>query len=172
MNAYGDNQMTEVTYCTPEWLEESATKYRSNPQFEKDMEKVSTRVCFRVKAEPDWGIDKDIIFGAFVNKGKLEKLAFFNEESARQEADFILTATPQEWKNILRKESKFVTDFMLGKIVLEHGSKVGVLSLAPHSTSLVSALTQMNIRFPDEMSPDELAQYRSYLQEFRENLGV
>jgi hypothetical protein len=164
--------MTEVAYCTPEWLEKSAAIYRSNPQFAKDLEKISTRVCFRVKAEPDWGIDQDIIFGAFIKKGELEKLGFFNEESAKNEADFILSATPQEWKKVLSKESKFVTDFMLGKILLEHGSKVGVLSLAPHSNSLVNALTQVKIKYPDEMSPDELVEYRSYLQEFRQKLAV
>lgn len=164
--------MTEVAYCTPEWLEASASIYQSNPQFAKDLEKISTRVCFRVTAEPNWGIDEDIIFGAFIKKGQLEKLAFFNEESAKNEADFILTASPQEWKKILRKENKFVTDFMLGKIILEHGSKVGVLSLAPHSTNLVKALTQVPIKFPDEMSADELAEYRSYLLEFREKLSV
>jgi hypothetical protein len=164
--------MTVVAYCTPEWLEENAVLYRSNPQIIKDLEKVSTRVCFRVMAEPDWGIDEDLIFGAFIKNGQLEKLDFFSEGSAKKDAEFILAATPQEWKKILRKESKFITDFMLGKIILEQGSKVGMLSLAPYSTNLVKALTQVDIQFPDEMSYDELAEYRSYLQEFREKLAV
>jgi hypothetical protein len=160
--------MTEVAYCSPEWLQQSAILYRSNPQFAKDLAKVSTRVCFRVKAEPDWGIDEDIIFGAFIKKGQLEKLDFFSEQSAKNEAEFILAASPQEWKKILRKESKFVTDLMLGKIILEQGSKVGVLSLAPYSTNLVKVLTQVNLKFPDEMSPDELARYRSTLRELKD----
>ncbi|MBE0409411.1 MAG: hypothetical protein IBX69_06735 [Anaerolineales bacterium] len=164
--------MTEVAYCTPEWLEQSAALYQSDPQFTKDLAKVSARVCFRVKAEPKWGIDKDIIFGAFIKQGELEKLAFFSEQSAMEESDFILAATPQEWKKILRKENKFVTDFMLGKIILEHGSKVGVISLAPQSASLVKALTQVNLKFPDEMSEEELVQYRSYMQEFRQKISV
>jgi hypothetical protein len=164
--------MREVAYCSLEWLQECATIYRSNPQFAKDLAKVSTKVCFRIKAEPDWGIEEDIIFGAFINKGELEKLDFFSEGSAKKEAEFILAATPQQWKKILRKESKFVTDFMLGKIILEQGSKVGVLSLAPYSTSLVQVLTLVNLKFPDEMSDEELKKYRSNLREFREKLAV
>ncbi len=61
---------------------------------------------------------------------------------------------------------------MLGKIKLEKGSKVTVLGLAPHAPTLVEALTQVELQFPDEMSPDELIKYKSYLEEFRKNLGV
>ena len=129
-------------------------------------------VCYRVKAEPAWGIEKDIIFGNELDKGRLIKLGFYSEEDAKKGATFILAAIPQEWKKILRKEAKFVTDFMLGKIKLEQGSKVGVLKLAPLSDKLVDFLTQHEIQFPDEMSSDELARYRSYLEELRSKLGV
>jgi hypothetical protein len=83
-----------------------------------------------------------------------------------------VVATPPEWKRLLRKESKFVTDFMLGKITLEQGSKVGVLSIAPHSGTFIDALTQVELQFPDEMSDEELADYRAAMVEFRRELGV
>lgn len=164
--------MTTVRYCTPEWLETTAKLAEADPRFAKAFEKLAVKVCFRVKADKAWGIDQDIIFGGFVHKGKLERLSFFSEEEAKQVADYVLSATPQEWKKILRKENKFVTDFMLGRIRLDQGSPAGVLSLAPHSGALVDALTLVELQFPDEMSPDELAQYRSHQQEFRARLGV
>src|SRR4030042_3982883 len=165
-------EMSTYRYCTPEWLDESARIYRSTSHFEEKLKKLSEGVFFRVKPEPAWGIEQDILFGAFVEAGKVTKLAFFSEEEAKREANFIMTATPQEWKKILRKESKFLTDFMLGKVKLEQGSKVAVLGLAPHAPTLVEALTQVELQFPDEMTPDELAKYKSYLQEFRKNLRV
>jgi putative sterol carrier protein len=125
-----------------------------------------------VKAEPAWGIDKDIIFGMFIDKGELTRIGFFAEEDALKEAEFIISATPQEWKKILRKQSKFLTDFMLGKIKLDHGSKVGVLGVAPHANTVVDILTQVELQFPDEMSAEELATYRANFEEFRANLGV
>jgi hypothetical protein len=164
--------MNTVRYCTPEWLEESAKGYHANPRYQKEFAKLTLTLCFRVKAEPAWGIDEDIIFGGDVEKGKLNKLGFFSEEAAKEEAEYIVAATPQEWKKILRKESKFVTDFMLGKITLEQGSKVGILGVAPHSNTFVDALTQIEIQFPDEMSPDELDEYRASLKSFRAELGV
>lgn len=164
--------MDVVRYCTPEWLENCAQEYRSSPKYVEQLKKVTTKICFLVSAEPAWGIDEDIIFGAYVNKGELEKLGFFSKTEAKNEADFILAASPQEWKKILRNENKFITDFMLGKITLEQGSKVGVLTIAPHANTFVDALSQFELQFPDEMSPDELDEYHTYLQEFRAELGV
>lgn len=164
--------MTMVRYCTPEWLQASAEGYRASPKFQQALAKLSVSVCFLARADPAWGIDKDILFGAILRQGELEKLGFFSADDARDQVEFILAATPQEWKKILRKESKFVTDFMLGRVTLEQGSKVGVLSVAPHSTTLVDILTQAELQFPDEMSPEELAAYRSYVEGFRLELGV
>jgi len=164
--------MTVCRYCTPEWLEESARIYRGTPDFQEKLAKVTVKVFYRVKAEPTWGIQPDILFGALVDKGELLELAFFSEEVALETAEFIMAATPQEWKRILRKENKFLTDFMLGKITLEQGSKVGVLGLAPHANTFIDALTQVELRFPDELSVDELEEYRAYQKEFRTRLGV
>ena len=164
--------MTVIRYCTPEWLEESAKNYRATPKFREALKKVTASVFYRIEAEPAWGIEEDIIFGGIVDKGELIALAFFSEADAKEKADFVLAATPQEWKKILRKESKFVTDFMLGKISLEQGSKVGVLTIAPYADTFVDSLTQFELRFPDEMSPEELDEYRAHMAEFRARLEV
>ena len=164
--------MTVCLYCTPEWLEESAKHYRATPQFQKDLRRVTTKIFYRVKAEPAWGIEQSILFGAVVEKGELQEMGFYSEEDARTKAEFIMAATPQEWKKILRKETKFLTDFMLGKITLEQGSKVGVLGLAPYANSFIDALTQVELRFPDELTAQELEEYRAHMRDFRARLGV
>ena len=164
--------MTVVRYCTPEWLQAAAEAYRSNPRFQQELRKLTAKTCFLVRAEPAWGIDKDILFGAFIRQGELEKLDFFSADDAKAQAEFILGATPQEWKKLLRKETKFITDFMLGHVTLEQGSKVGVLAIAPHSNTLVQILTQAELQFPDEMSPEELAAYRADVAAFRQESGV
>ena len=164
--------MATVRYCTPEWLEKCADGYRATPKFKEAFKKLTISVFFQIEAEPDWGIDEAIIFGSTVDKGDLIDLAFFSGEEAKEKAEFILGATPQEWKQLLRKEKKFITDFMLGKITLIQGSKVGVLSIAPHADNFVAALTQFELQFPDEMSAEELEAYRAHISEFRARLGV
>jgi hypothetical protein len=164
--------MAVYQYCTPEWLEELERVYQSDPTYQETFKKLTLVLCFRVLAEPSWAIDMDIIFGTTLDEGKLMRIGFFSEKDAIREATFVLSATPQNWKKLLRKQTKFITEFMLGKIKLEQGSKVAVLRLAPLSDKLVDFMTYHEIQFPDEMSPDELAAYRSHMEEFRDQLGV
>jgi hypothetical protein len=161
-----------LRYCTPEWLEESARIYRADPAIQKELQKVSVKFLFRVRAEPSWGIESDILFGTVVEKGVLLDLAFFSEKAARETADFIAAATPQEWKKVLRKEAKVLTELMLRKVVLEQGSMADALPLMPHAPALVDVLTKTELRFPDEMSAEELEDYRKYVRDFRARLDV
>ena len=162
----------DCIYCTPEWLEESARIYRATPRFQETLKRVSVRVFYRITAESSWGIDLDFIFGAVVTQGVLNDLRFFSEGETKEKAEIVMAASPQEWKLILRKEHKFLTDFMLGKIKLEFGSKVGVLGIAPYADTFIDALTQVNLQFQDEMSPQQLNEYREYASQFRSKLGV
>ena len=164
--------MSLVQYPTPEWLEESAKKYRANPKFQKELHKITANMYYRIKAEPAWGIDEDILFGINVEDGELLEISFVSEAEAKEKADYLMAATPQEWKSLLRKNTKFLTDFMTGKITLELGSKVGVLGLAPHANTLIDALTPGEIQFPDEMTTEELEQLRADVAGFRAELGV
>ena len=164
--------MTTYLYCSPEWLAESANRYPDTPRFQKELENMSIKMGFRIKAEPAWGIDKDILFVVYLSRGNLEKLAFLPADIVMQETDYVLAATPQEWKRLLRKDGKFVGDFMTGKIILEKGSKVGVLSVAPHSGTLVDTLVQVDLQFQDEMTPEQIGEFRNQLKEYRERTGV
>ncbi len=162
----------DYIYCTPEWLEESAMIYRATPRLQEALKKVTTRICYRITAEPAWGIDKDFIFGADVTEGALNDMRFFSEAEAKEKAEYVMAATPQEWKLILRKDHKFLTDFTLGKIKLEQGSKVGVFGLAPYANGFIDALTQVGLKFQDELTPQQLDEYRQYASQFRTRLGV
>jgi putative sterol carrier protein len=102
----------------------------------------------------------------------LNDLRFFSEDESKEKAEFVMAASPQEWKLILRKDHKFLTDFMLGKIKLEQGSKVGVLGLAPYADGFIDAITQVNLQFQDELSPQQLNEYREYASQFRSRLGI
>jgi len=161
-----------IRYCSPEWLEESARLYRATDHFEKALKKVTGKAFYRITAEPAWGIEKDMIFGTVVEAGILLEISFFSEAEAQKRADFILATTPQIWKGILRKEKKFISEFMLGKVRLEAGSKTELLKITPYANHLIDALTQFELQFQDEMSPEEVEAFRADLSRFRESAGV
>jgi len=159
--------MTVHQFCTPGWLAESARIYKAKPGTKDQLKKLTAKICYRVKSNPDWGINEDIIFCAFFEKGELRTLDFFTESEAFQAAEYLMAATTRTWKKILRKKRDFVTDLMLGNINLELGTKVGMLELALYTNNILDCLTQVDLQFPDEMSADELATYRSKMDTFR-----
>ena len=74
--------MTTHYYCTPNWLQESKEIYNSNPQAKEKLKKVSAKMAYRVKAEPSWGINKDVYFCAYFESGELNKLELVTKEAA------------------------------------------------------------------------------------------
>lgn len=164
--------MTTHQFCTPGWLKESARIYKAKPDAKNKLKKLTAKICYRVKSDPDWGISEDIIFCAFLEKGELRTLNFFTEDEAFHETEYLMAATPRAWKRILRKEREFVTDLMLGKIKLELGTKVGMLGLALYVSDILDCLTQFDLQFPDEMSADELTTYRSKMETFLHAKGA
>jgi hypothetical protein len=162
----------DCIYCTPEWLEETSKIYQSTPRFQQALKRLSVWIFFRITAEPVWGIDPDIIFGVKVMKGMLEGLRFYSEDEVKVNGDLVMAASPQEWKLLLRKEHKFITDFMLGKIKLERGNITGVLGVAPYADAFIDALTQVKLVFQDEFSAQQLNDYREYASQFRSKLSV
>ena len=159
-------------FCTPEWLQENARIYKARPDAKDKLNKISAKICYRVKSDPDWCIHEDIIFCSFFEKGELTTLNFLSEGEAFQAAEYLMAATPRTWKKILRKQLDFVTDFTLGKIDLELGTKVSMLDLALYANNILDCLTQVDLQFPDEMPSDELTTYRSKMETFRHAKGI
>jgi hypothetical protein len=159
-------------YCTPEWLEESARIYRATPHFQETMKRLTVKVFFRITAEPEWGIDSDFVFGGIITKGMLDELRFYSEDEVKEKGELIMVASPQEWKLLLRKEHKFLTDFMLGKVKLEKGAITSALGIAPYADTFIEALTQVNLQFQDELNPQQLDEYRQYASQFRSELKI
>ncbi|MFW6147619.1 MAG: SCP2 sterol-binding domain-containing protein [Thermodesulfobacteriota bacterium] len=164
--------MAVYQYCTPEWFEELEKRYRQDSTNAKQLNNLTLVLCFRVQANSSWGIDRDMIFGARLNGGSLVRLGLFSEEEAAGDATFVLSAAPEDWKRLLRRESSLVTEFMLGRVKLEKGSRIAILKLAPLSDKLINFMRSAEIQFPDEMSADEFERYRTYMEKVRVKLGV
>jgi len=162
--------MTAYIYPSAEWLEESTKRYGS--EFENKLKSLSGYYVYRIRANQEWGIEKDIMMCAVLDAGKLVKLEHCTEEEAKNNADFIMAAEANTWKRILRKLDKFIGAFMGQRIKLEQGNTVKALGLAPHANTLVESLTQVELKFPDELSPDELAEFKTKFAEYRADKGL
>ncbi|MFH0788238.1 MAG: hypothetical protein V2B13_11575 [Pseudomonadota bacterium] len=162
--------MAEFIYPSPEWLAESTNRYGAD--FEKKLKKLSGYYVYRIKAEPSWGLDKDLMMCSVLENGKLLRLEHCSEEDAKRDADFILAAEVKTWKQILRKLDKFVGAFLGKRIKLEKGNAEKALGLAPYANILVDSLTQVDLKFPDELDAPALENFKTSLAYFRAAKGL
>jgi hypothetical protein len=61
---------------------------------------------------------------------------------------------------------------MGGRIKLEKGDTVGALALGPHANTLVDVITQVDLKFGDDLSPDELEKFKASFEDYRAKAGV
>ena len=104
--------------------------------------------------------------------GKLKEFKHCSKDYAFENADFVLSAAPPAWKRILTKKDKFVGAFMGGRVKLEKGDTVGALALGPHANTLVDVLTQVELKFPDDLTPEDLEAFKKELAQKRVDLGI
>jgi hypothetical protein len=159
--------MAIYQFCTPEWLEESSQIYMANPLIKYKLRNFKAKICCRVNSDPDWGINEDVIFGMFIDRGELKTLKIFAEDEAFQKSEFLMAAIPKEWKKIFRKEHELVADLILDKIKLELGTKIKMLEYSHHMTNIIDMLTQVDLQFPDEMSGHGLLEYQLKMETLR-----
>ena len=162
--------MTTYIYPHPEWVDDSVKLY--DESFEQKLKKLSGTFGYRIGAEPAWGIDDDMYMVMQIDAGKLKEFKHCSKDYCLEKADYILAATPQAWKRILTKKDKFVGAFMGGRVKLEKGSTVGALGLGPHAGNLVDVLTQVELKFPDDLSESELAEFKTKLAAARTERGI
>jgi putative sterol carrier protein len=161
-------------YATPEWVETMGRNYNADPDNQNKVFKgMNIFLTFRVKADPKFGLDSDICFATHLRNGVYQPdSTLLSKEDAEAKSDFILSATPDVWKSVIKKQKGFVAAFMGGKIKLDKGSAPKMISLASKSPAVVEAFHKIDTEWPDEMSPQRLEEYRTGVKAFREKLEV
>lgn len=161
--------MTTYIYPSQEWAE--ATKQGYNQSFEEKLKNLTGKFSFSIQADPALGIETNLYFYLNLEAGKLQDFGPRTKEFVHENAKFVMNASFATWKEILTEKSSFTKKFLLGKIKLEKGTKVGAMGIAPHSPTLVSFQNQVDMAYPDELSADELAEYKTKLAAARQAGG-
>jgi putative sterol carrier protein len=158
--------MASVTYLTPEYME-TVTNAFQDPELKKALEKLTTRLAWRVKADPAWGIDEDLFFYTEITNGVTAPFRFVSEEEAKKNAEFFMVGKPEVWKKIDTGKADFATQLVMQKVKLAKGSMMQMMKLAPYSKPMNKVMLTLDIKYQDDMAPEEVESFRKYLKEFR-----
>jgi putative sterol carrier protein len=163
-----------LPYATPEWVAALGKVYRENPENQsKHFKGMTLFASFRISADPEFGIDRDIYFSLHVNDGAMQDdTMMLSKEDAEAKSDLVFGATPLIWKKLINKQQGFISLFMTGKIKLDKGDVKRALTIAPKSSVIVDLLNKVGTEWPDEMSPQRLEEYKAHAKAFRERLKI
>lgn len=165
----------KIAYATPEWATRVIEAYNSNPEYaEKVFKGMTLNVVFKSEQAPEHGLDDEKFFCLKLEDGVLkEGSGLISKKEALETADFILAAKWTLWKDIIQRRESFVTNFMTGSMKLDKGEASKVLALTPTVPAVVDIFEAASgdIAWPDEMSPEELEEYRDYEKEITKKLG-
>jgi putative sterol carrier protein len=163
-----------IPYPSPEWVAQMGENYKANPENQNKIFKGMTIfLTFRVEADPKFALDKDIYFSThLINAVIQDDSTLISKEDAEKKSDFILGATPSQWKKIIKRQDGFLSSFMTGKIRLNKGDAPKVIGLASKSPAVVDLFNRIPTEWPDEMSPQRFEAYESEVREFRDRLKV
>ncbi|MBM4445063.1 MAG: hypothetical protein FJ020_07155 [Chloroflexi bacterium] len=163
-----------LPYVMPEWVDQAGKNYTANPDnAQKTFRGMNIFLTFRVLADPKFGLHNDIYFAMHLENGVLQPdSTLVSKADALAKSDFVVSATPDVWKGVIKKQKGFISAFMTAKIKLDKGNPTRMVSLASKSSAVVEAFNNIDTEWPDEMSPQRLHDYESRLAEVRQKLGV
>jgi len=153
---------------TPEWQKIAAGVFREDPQFERAFKIVNGAYLFEIQADKALGIESDICILNEVQNGELVKDGFgLASEESRKLATWVVNGNYAIWKRVLTGKEVFIQAFMAGNIKLVQGDFAGLMRIAAQGTKLPQIFTRNESKWPDELTPEELEDYKAQFKAWK-----
>jgi len=153
---------------TPEWQKKAAAVFREDPQFERAFKTVKGIYAFEIQAEKAIGIETPLCVLNNIQNGLLEEDKFGPaDEETKKRATWYLTGSYETWKKVLTGKEVFIQAFMAGNIRLIQGDFAGLMRIAAQGAKMPEIFTRNESKWPDELSPDELEDYKAQFKTWK-----
>jgi putative sterol carrier protein len=105
------------------------------------------QVAYVVKARPELGIERDTAMVLDLHAGECRGAELTDGEQARQ-ADFVIVAEYERWKEVLSGEVDPTKAMMQNKLKLERGHLPTIVKFVVASKELVKSATAIDTDYP------------------------
>lgn len=162
-----------ANYATPKWLEELRQQFEDTGVQER-LKHMNYIFCYGIASDPDLGIEPpDLYFLHQLERGITKDMRFVSKEEGHDICTWCLIAPIEVWKSIITGDKKFITSVVQVKAKVEVGDRASLIGkVAAWADYYVEPYGKTNPKFPDEMSPSEMEEYKKELSDFRAELGV
>ncbi|MBU1672707.1 MAG: SCP2 sterol-binding domain-containing protein [Actinobacteria bacterium] len=153
---------------TPEWVALYERNIREDPAYREANKGWEGTIALHILAEPAIGLDNDLYLLMDLWHGECRSIRLVPRE-AGEGADYILTADYDKWKALIFKELNVIKALMRGKIKLK-GNMGNIVRYAKGAVILIDLAPEA--RFQDEMAPEDIEEFRDWINGLRVEYGV
>lgn len=157
-------------YFGPEWVA-LYEKTIQNDQVYKDAAKTwEGSVVIHITPAPEMGIDKDLYVFMDLWHGECNSMRIVPAEKG-ESGDFVVTGSMERWIQVGKKQLDTIKGMMQGKLKLK-GDLPTIVRAVKAAARLVDVSADIGGIFPDELTPEQVAEFRAWLVPLREQFGV
>jgi putative sterol carrier protein len=140
-----------IDFPSSEWVAAYKDAINQNAEYKKaGKDWTHGVVAMVVKAEPTLGIPEDLAMWLDVEGGECRDCKLMTAKEAEPLAPFVVVASYEQWKQVIRKEIDPTKALMQGKLKLTKGHMPTMVKHVNASKQLVESTTRVPTRFRGE----------------------
>jgi putative sterol carrier protein len=165
-----ESQPQPYIYFTPEWVTLYEKAVQEDAQYKEVAKAWEGSVVLHIQAKPEYGLDKDVYLFMDLWHGDCNYMKIVPAETG-QNGDFVITGTIDRWITVGKKQLDPVKGMMQGKLKLK-GDLPTIVRNVRAAMRLVDLSADVGGKYPDELSPDEVASLSTMMGELSEQFGI
>lgn len=156
--------------ATPEWGVLVEDAINQDAKYAKLGKGWQEGIVLRIQAKPEIGLEEDLNILLDLYEGKCRSARPVPKEVSDQ-APFIMVGPYEIWKSIVSMEQEALKLVVKGDLKME-GELTKMLRYVGAAKRLTEVAASVDCRFPDELSPEELEEFKVTIKELRGELGI
>lgn len=166
-----ENQPKPYIYFSPEWIGEWEKTLQADPVYKSvALPDWEGAVVLHIQKNPEYGVDQDIYVYLDLWHDECRSIRLVPAEVG-QKAAYVIAGSIDRWMAVGRKQLDPVKGMMQGKLKLKGNLPAIVRAIKP-ALRLVEISAEVGGKMPDELSPQEIEDFRNMIQELTAKFSI
>ncbi len=155
---------------TPEWIDAFEKAIQGDDLYKEVAKEWEGSCVIHMLANSDLGFEDDIFIFMDLWHGECRFVKPVPRETG-ENGEYVLTGEFERWQSIMAKELDVLKAMMQGKIKLK-GDLPSIVRSVKAASRLVDLASDLDTKFPAQMSEEEMEEFKVNIKKMREEFGV
>lgn len=153
-------------YFTPEWVALYEKAVQEDEEYREAAKDWEGSVVLHVEADPQYGLEVDLYVFMDLWHGDCRSMRIVPPE-AGEAGDFVISGALERWIQVGKKELDSTKGMMQGKLKLK-GDLPSIVRAVRASQRLTDLSASVGGKYPNELTPEEIDEFRGIVKELSE----